>query len=332
MRRNHVLASFLVLIPVVTGFSNGLVPSDKSCRSPQRQCSAAVPALSASSESKVENTAPETNRKEDGNQKNDGDDDQLTEKQLEFVLGYLNKHHKDLLTEFARAFSSVGVEMAKQNAWSGGSYVIEDAEITDVNRDELQLQVTIQKRGEAKPQIETVSFSVNADPVAERARNYVAKPQVPTWKGTSAIDDIVRRLCRLCWVVKQQKVTGKLIQLAIQLGDKEIGKLPENMYLNQVPHNRFVRRYFYDGAAEATLEACILCSQGLISNRMKIVSMFPEMNPSMDSYRYVSGLHSFSLCERGGLFVLPCGKHYQLTTKYLFDCTASFFNYHHDIF
>jgi hypothetical protein len=38
-------------------------------------------------------------------------------------------------------------------------------------------------------------------------------------------------------------------------------------------------------AAEATLEAVTLCSQGKISNRMKITSMFPEMNPSMDSYR-----------------------------------------------
>ena len=59
------------------------------------------------------------------------------------------------------------------------------------------------------------------------------------------------------------------------------------IYYCRVPHNRYVRRYFYDGAANATLEACILCSQGQISNRMKITSMFPEMNPSMDSYRYV---------------------------------------------
>ncbi|OEU09254.1 hypothetical protein FRACYDRAFT_195388, partial [Fragilariopsis cylindrus CCMP1102] len=57
------------------------------------------------------------------------------------------------------------------------------------------------------------------------------------------------------------------------------------MFLNQVPHNRYVRRYFYDMAATATLNAVELCSKGKISNRMKITSMFPEMNPSMDSYR-----------------------------------------------
>jgi adenylate kinase len=109
--------------------------------------------------------------------------------------------------------------------------------------------------------------------------------KVPRYENVAAIDDIVRRLCRLCWIVKKPEVTGKLIQLAIQLGGAGIGKVPESMYLNQVPHNRYVRRFFYEGAAEAALEACILCSQGKISNRMLITAMFPEMNPAMDSYR-----------------------------------------------
>jgi hypothetical protein len=37
--------------------------------------------------------------------------------------------------------------------------------------------------------------------------------------------------------------------------------------------------------ADATMEAVVQCSAGELSNRMKIVSMFPEMNPSIDSYR-----------------------------------------------
>jgi hypothetical protein len=101
------------------------------------------------------------------------------------------------------------------------------------------------------------------------------------------IDDIVRRLCRLCWIVNEPETTGKLFQLGIQLDGTNIGKIQDNMFLNQVPHNRYVRRYFYDMAATATLDAVELCSKGKISNRMKITSMFPEMNPSMDSYRYV---------------------------------------------
>lgn len=80
----------------------------------------------------------------------------LTEKQLDFTLGYLNKHHSDLLQEFAKAFSSVGTEAAKKNVWSRGSYVIENSEITSIDTKSLELKVTIQKRGESKPTIETV--------------------------------------------------------------------------------------------------------------------------------------------------------------------------------
>ena len=99
------------------------------------------------------------------------------------------------------------------------------------------------------------------------------------------VDDMIRRLNRLCWIVNHPKTTGRLIQMGIQIGCAGIGKLKENMYLNQVPHNRFVRQYFYGMAADAALEAVVLCSQGTISNRMEMVTMFPEMNPAMDSYR-----------------------------------------------
>ena len=40
-------------------------------------------------------------------------------------------------------------------------------------------------------------------------------------------------------------------------------------------------------AADAVLDAVILCSQKQLTNRMKVTAMFPEMNPSMDSYRCV---------------------------------------------
>jgi hypothetical protein len=111
---------------------------------------------------------------------------------------------------------------------------------------------------------------------------------VPRDLKVHPVDDMVRRLNRLCWIVNNPLTTGKLIQLGLQIGGQGVGEIKENMYLNQVPHNRYVRQYFYDMVATAALEAVVLCSQGRISNRMKVVSMFPEMNPAMDSYRYVS--------------------------------------------
>ena len=100
-----------------------------------------------------------------------------------------------------------------------------------------------------------------------------------------AVDDLVRRLNRLFWMIDQPSITGKLIQMGIQIGGMGVGYLKEDLYLNQVPHNRYVRKYFYEMASEACLEAVIKCSRGEISNRMKLVCQFPELNPSMDSYR-----------------------------------------------
>ena len=159
----------------------------------------------------------------------------LTEKQSDFTLGYLNKHHEDLLTEFAKAFSPVGTEMAKANAWSGGSYVIERTEITAINTEELTLKVTAQLRGKKEVKVETVSVQLDADPIPESKRKYLSKPKIKSFEGVTLapIDCLVRKLCRLCWMVQKPEVTGKLIQLACQLGGENIGKLPENMYLNQ---------------------------------------------------------------------------------------------------
>ena len=52
-----------------------------------------------------------------------------------------------------------------------------------------------------------------------------------------------------------------------------------------MPHNRYVRQWFYDKASKAILDAVTLCSQSRLPNTMNVVSMFPETNPSMDSYR-----------------------------------------------
>lgn len=61
-------------------------------------------------------------------------------------MGYLNKHHEDALRAFAETFSELGVEQAKKNAWSGGSYKIESAKIVDINLQQFELEVSIQER------------------------------------------------------------------------------------------------------------------------------------------------------------------------------------------
>jgi len=207
----------------------------------------------------------------------------LTEQQLDFTLGYLNKHHEDLLISVSDAFSSIGSQKAKENSWRGGSFSIESAKILHIDSAKMKLEVQTSKL--EKREVQEVVVELDAQPVKERSRVFQPLPQVAPDTNRRPIDEIARKLCRLAWVTKYPKASGKMIQLAKQLDGAGIGILPENMYLNQVPHNRYVRQFFYDGAEEAVLEAVVLCSQKKITNRMKLVSQFPEMNPSMDSYR-----------------------------------------------
>ena len=207
----------------------------------------------------------------------------LDKDQLDFFMGYLNKHHRDLLQTFAEAYSDLGATAAQRNVFSGGSYKFVDAAITNLHNNELNLEVTINDRNQREPVIEYVTFSLDANPIKAKRFQFTELPPVPV--VPHPVDHVVRQLNRLCWMVNYPKVTGKLIQLGIQLGGTGVGALKEDLYLNQVPHNRYVRKYFYDMAADATLEAVVLCSQGKIPSRMKLVHSFPELNPSMDSYR-----------------------------------------------
>lgn len=214
---------------------------------------------------------------------------QLDDNQLDFTMGYLNKHHADMLTTFAEAFTELGEEAERRNKFSGRSFKIVEAKLVNLDTDKLDLEVTVKDRDKPEPYVEKTSVPLDADPIASMQRKFTPLPQIQELvkqdEPLNPVDTLVRRLNRLAWMADYPEVSGKLIQLGIQIGGKGVGELKENMYLNQVPHNRYVRRYFYEMAAQAALDAVVLCSQGKISNRMKMVSMFPEMNPSMDSYR-----------------------------------------------
>jgi len=112
-------------------------------------------------------------------------------------------------------------------------------------------------------------------------------PDLPSNRSQKPIYTFIRKMNRLCIIVNQPSVTGKLTQLGVQIGGDEapVGFIKKDMFLNQVPHNRYVRQYFYDMASKAALEAVVQCSNHHISNRMLLTCLFPELNTSMDSYR-----------------------------------------------
>jgi RAB protein geranylgeranyltransferase component A len=77
-------------------------------------------------------------------------------------MGYLNKHEGDVLLAFAETFSELGREKAKKNAWSGGSYVLEEAKIVGIDgTKQIKLEVTVQERGK-QSKMERVTVDLGA--------------------------------------------------------------------------------------------------------------------------------------------------------------------------
>ena len=175
-------------------------------------------------------------------ERNDDTNSFLNDEQLEFSIAYLNEHHKvDVLLPFVKAFSELGTTAIKKNTWIGGSYQIIDASINDITQDELYLDASI-KQGE-KIKVECVKIHLDSDPVPGMARTYPTLPPCnPMHLNHAAklpIDNFVRRINRLCNIVKAFSATGKMIQLGVQMGGNGVGKLHDDLFLNQVPHREF---------------------------------------------------------------------------------------------
>jgi len=148
--------------------------------------------------------------------------------QLEFCKAYLNEHHKsDVLLPFTRAFSELGATSVQKNMWMGGSFLIVDAEITEITSEEIHVVATVQEG--QKSTNESVVISLNSDPVSGMSKAFPTLPQIDPLKMKYAskipIDNFCRRMIRLCNIVKAYGATGKMIQMGVQLGGKGVGKL-----------------------------------------------------------------------------------------------------------
>ena len=154
--------------------------------------------------------------------------------QLEFCKAYLNEHHKtDLLLPFTRAFSELGTIAVKKNMWQGGSYIIVDAEVIDINAHSIFIEATI-KEGD-KEKKEKVEIALDSDPVSGMEKTFPTLEHIEPLMLSNAsklpIDNFCRRMVRLCNIVKGYEATGKMIQMGVQLGGKGVGKLVRNRIL-----------------------------------------------------------------------------------------------------
>lgn len=123
----------------------------------------------------------------------------------------------------------------------GGSHTIVSGEVTDISRDALHIEATVEE-GKTTKKVE-VTVPLDSDPIPQMGRTFTRLPQIDPRKLETAnlpIDNFCRRMIRLCNIVEAYRATGKMIQMGVQLGGKGVGKL---VSLNTPPllsirHNR----------------------------------------------------------------------------------------------
>jgi len=211
---------------------------------------------------------------------------EMTLDQKDFFMGYINQHHSDVLCDFVIAFTDLGALMRRKNSFSGGSMSIDGAKLVQLTAKEFEVKILVHERSK-ESLIKMVRIPWDADLHKDSLKRMyrLLREKVPKTENYDPVDDPIRRMVRLLHIVKRPEVTGKLCQLGIQIGQRKRARIEENLYLNNVPHNRPLRKYFYDMACQAALESVVLCSAGKLTNRMQICCSIPELNPGMDAYR-----------------------------------------------
>jgi hypothetical protein len=125
----------------------------------------------------------------------DADNAFLDEQQIDFTMGYMNKHHRDVLTKFVEVYTPLGITQMKKNAFSGGSYEILDSVLVGIgyyghSHDDdykpgyLRLEATVQIRSEKEPRVEIVELALG-----ECVYVYVSNPV--------CVSSLV--CCPFCW-------------------------------------------------------------------------------------------------------------------------------------
>ena len=149
-------------------------------------------------------------------------------------------------------------DMQNANFWTGGSFVISDAECVGISQEGIQFVVSY------------INKSKN------EKRNILAK--FPSIVSNEYM--LKNVLIEMALNVDQIKDTAMIAKL--EFG--EDCNLPLNFKWNNVPHSEWVRSFLYELATNAVLKA-INDNSIINKSRMQIKMNFPEVNPAYDTYR-----------------------------------------------
>lgn len=180
---------------------------------------------------------------------------------------------RSVLCDFCNEYSELGDESKRRNAFTQGSFVMEDGVAEEMDEQGLRVRVQVRERK-----------WFGGDSVSERVA-------LCSWLPDDAADlsdsDGVRRaLTSFARGIGGAKADAACVALLQGLGGSGATAsrlvLPDNLRLNNVPHSPLAREWLYRSASTAVLEAL---ADGGGPRRLQLTALIPETNPSMDTFR-----------------------------------------------
>ena len=222
---------------------------------------------------------------------------------LQGVEAFVNGAAPDLVAKIVSERTALGGEIKAKNRQTGGSAVLESAALRTVDSAGLVMDCVVRRR--------VGGFGRKFEECEERATcdwPALGAPAGPEGGGSVDGKTAQVRLMEVACALGLHGAAARLLDTRFPGGLGDAAALPKNLWLNNIPASKFVRRHMSDSVIAAVLEA--LCAPDAPPT-LSVSVKPPELDVEMDTYRVGTLLElvrslAFSIVRETGRRVKIC--------------------------
>ena len=191
------------------------------------------------------------------------------------VEDHVTQRAEDLLMAIVKDKTALGNDIKRNNQRTGGSAVLEGVTLERCDADGLDMSCVVRRRvGGFGRKYETGDERANAT-----WADLLPDDAAAAWAGGA---DAQRRLMQVACGLELPGAAARLLDAAFPGGLGDAGRLPDNLWLNNIPASKLARRHMSDACIAGVLDA--LGAPGAPST-LAVTIKPPELDVEMDTYR-----------------------------------------------
>jgi len=192
---------------------------------------------------------------------------------------FVSERAPALLVDIVKHRTELGTTMKRQNARTGGSAVVEDVTLDALDAWGLRLTCNVKRRlgfGMGR------GFETTQEP-ANATWAELMPGEAPGAAG-AALDGATaqRRFMQIACGLGLAGDAARLLDASFPGGFGDAGRLPDDMWLNNIPASPLARQHMADASIRAILDAL---ADPAAPPTLALTVKPPELDPEMDTYR-----------------------------------------------